>query len=65
MSGVVRESERSYDAADHLALPSLTDMAGTVVAGPGGWAAVPAVGRLVVWGLGRLVARRVARAAAS
>jgi hypothetical protein len=48
MSGVVRESERSYDAADHLALPSLTDMAGTVVAGPGGWAAVPAVGRLVV-----------------
>ena len=30
-----------------------------------GWAAVPVAGRLVVWGLGKLVARRVARAAAS
>jgi len=29
-----------------------------------GWATVPVVGWLVVWGLGKLVARRVARAAA-
>ena len=28
------------------------------------WGAVPVVGRLVVWGLGKLVARRAARAAA-
>ena len=28
------------------------------------WGAMPVVGRLVVWGLGKLVARRVARAAA-
>ena len=27
------------------------------------WGVVPVVGRLVVWGLGKLVARRVARAA--
>jgi len=30
-----------------------------------GWAAVPVAGRLVVWGLGKLIARRAARAAAS
>jgi hypothetical protein len=116
MSEVVRESERKYDAQDYLALPSLTDMPGTVVAArdvldadgvlpadeaddrvgarwacgdtplawremavglgergdgdrrcrPGRtvWGAVPVVGRLVVGGLGNLVARRAARAAA-
>ena len=35
MSGVVCESEPGYDAEDYLVLPSLTDIPGAVVAGPG------------------------------
>jgi hypothetical protein len=34
MSAVVRETERKYDVDDSLLLPSLTGIAGTVVAEP-------------------------------